>query len=105
MKLKFKTIAPSAAALVTGAALAASDSYEKPPVQVDPTELVNALEAAGGKSEGYRRGGAKGVCAMAEFVGSAEGRALSVSSAFSGQSIPVTGSVASVSGSMSTSRG
>lgn len=58
--------------------------------EVDPSRLVDAMEGAGGKFAGYRRAGAKGVCVEAEFAGSAEGRALSVSSAFSGQRIPVT---------------
>ena len=58
--------------------------------QVDPSRMVNAFEAAGGKFEGFRRSGAKGVCATGEFIGSAEGRALSVSSAFSGKPVPVT---------------
>ena len=49
--------------------------------QVDPSQLVNAFESAGGKYPGFRRSGAKGLCAVAEFVGNAEGRALSVSSA------------------------
>jgi catalase len=57
--------------------------------QVSPTELVDAFEAAGGKHPGYRRSGAKGLCAAAEFVGNAEGRALSTSSAFSGKPVPV----------------
>ena len=57
--------------------------------QVDPSRLVDAFERAGGKFEGYRRSGAKGVCAVAEFVGSAEGRALSSASAFSGRPVPV----------------
>ncbi len=57
--------------------------------QVDPNKLVDAFEIAGGKFEGYRRSGAKGVCAVAEFVGSAEGRTLSMASAFSGKPVPV----------------
>lgn len=57
--------------------------------QVDPNKMVDAFERAGGKFEGFRRSGAKGVCASGEFVGSAEGRALSVSSAFSGKPVPV----------------
>ncbi len=57
--------------------------------QVAPTKLVDAQEAAGGKFEGYRRSGAKGVCAVGEFVGSPQGRALSTTSAFSGQPVPV----------------
>ena len=57
--------------------------------QVEPNQMVNAFEAAGGKHPGFRRSGAKGVCAVAEFIGNAEGRALSVSSAFSGKPVPV----------------
>jgi catalase len=57
--------------------------------QVDPNKMVDAFETAGGKFEGFRRSGAKGVCAIAEFVGNAEGRALSTASAFSGQPVPV----------------
>ena len=57
--------------------------------QVDPNQMVDAFETAGGKFQGFRRSGAKGVCATAEFVGSAEGRALSMSSAFSGKPVPV----------------
>ena len=57
--------------------------------QVDPSLMVNAFEDAGGKFQGYRRSGAKGICAVAEFVGNAEGRALSASSAFSGKPVPV----------------
>jgi catalase len=57
--------------------------------QVSPVQMVDAFEATNGKFEGFRRSGAKGVCAMGEFVGSADGRALSSSSAFSGQPVPV----------------
>ncbi|MGS0758319.1 catalase family peroxidase, partial [Roseateles sp. GG27B] len=51
--------------------------------QVDPSKMVDTFEQVGGKFEGFRRSGAKGLCATAEFIGSADGRALSVSSAFS----------------------
>jgi catalase len=57
--------------------------------QVDPSRMVDAFERAGGKFEGFRRSGAKGVCAMGEFVGSEQARALSMSSAFSGKPVPV----------------
>ena len=57
--------------------------------QVDPNQMVTAFENANGKFSGFRRSGAKGLCAVAEFVGNAEGRALSVSSAFSGKPVPV----------------
>ena len=58
--------------------------------QVDPNQMVDAFERAGGKFEGFRRSGAKGVCATGEFVGNAEARALSAASAFSGRPVPVT---------------
>lgn len=57
--------------------------------QVDPNAMVDQFEATFGKFEGYRRSGAKGVCAAGEFVGSVDGRALSSSSAFSGEPVPV----------------
>lgn len=57
--------------------------------QVDPNTMVDAFEAVNGKFDGFRRSGAKGICAMGEFVGSAQARALSTSSAFSGQPVPV----------------
>lgn len=79
-------IAAAAAILAAPHALAASAAAEAPP---DPAKLVDAFEAANGKFEGYRRSGAKGICATGEFVGSAEGRALSTASAFSGQPVPV----------------
>ena len=62
------------------------------PVQAadpDPVTMVDAFEAASGKFEGYRRSGAKGICAMGEFVASPESRALSNASAFSEQKVPV----------------
>jgi catalase len=70
------------------AAMAATVSLPVHP-QVDPTRMVDTFERVGGKYEGYRRSGAKGVCAVGEFVGSAEGRALSSASAFSGKPVPV----------------
>ncbi len=57
--------------------------------QVDPNQFLNAFESTFGKYDGYRRSGAKGICATGEFIGSAEGRALSSSSAFSGRPVPV----------------
>lgn len=56
---------------------------------VDPTAMVDAFEATNGKFEGYRRSGAKGICAMGEFTGTAEARALSTASVFSGSAVPV----------------
>lgn len=57
--------------------------------QVDPVRVIDTFESTFGKYDGYRRSGAKGICAMGEFVGSADGRALSSASAFSGQPVPV----------------
>ncbi len=56
---------------------------------VDPTAMVDAFEATNGKFEGYRRSGAKGICAMGEFTGTAEARSLSTASVFSGSAVPV----------------
>ena len=57
--------------------------------QVDPNRFLDTFEGTFGKFAGFRRSGAKGVCAMGEFVGSADARALSTASAFSGQPVPV----------------
>lgn len=56
---------------------------------VNPVTLMNQFEATLGHFKGYRRSGAKGICAAGEFVGSADGRALSTSTVFSDRSVPV----------------
>ena len=56
---------------------------------VDPTTFVNQFEATGGKFAGYRRSGAKGICAAGEFVATADAKGLSTASVFSGKSVPV----------------
>jgi catalase len=56
---------------------------------VDPNAFLNQFESTFGKFEGFRRSGAKGICAVGEFVGTAEARALSSASAFSGRPVPV----------------
>jgi catalase len=58
-------------------------------IPVNPVAMVNQFEATNGKFDGHRRAGAKGVCAAGEFIGSPEGRALSMASVFSGKTIPV----------------
>ncbi|MBX9716688.1 MAG: catalase family peroxidase [Burkholderiaceae bacterium] len=80
----------SAAAAAASAMLAAS-AYAQSPVAtpVDPNTFLNQFESTFGKFEGFRRSGAKGVCAVGEFVGTADARALSTSSAFSGKPVPV----------------
>ena len=87
MKKLLSSLAAAAATLAT--LHPALEAAEAANASTDPAALVNAFEAANGKFEGYRRSGAKGVCATGEFVGSAEGRALSTASAFSGQPVPV----------------
>ena len=59
------------------------------PAPVDPNDFLNQFEATFGKHEGFRRSGAKGICASGEFVGTADARALSKASAFSGKPVPV----------------
>lgn len=79
------TAAAAACLLASMAALCTAQVQ----AQVDPNRMVDTFEKLGGKHEGFRRSGAKGVCATGSFVGSAEGRALSTASAFSGQPVPV----------------
>ena len=86
MKQNLRAVKPVLSILAAAAAV----WMQPAAAQVDPSRMVNAFEIAGGKFDGFRRSGAKGVCATGEFVGSAEGRALSVSSAFSGKPVPVT---------------
>ena len=78
--------------VATAAALAALSSPaagQTASSDVDPTRMVDAFEATNGRFEGFRRSGAKGICAVGEFVGSPEGRSLSTASAFSGSPVPV----------------
>ena len=71
-----------------GTAVAAS-AFAQSQTPVNPVAMVNQFEATNGKFDGYRRSGAKGICATGEFTGSPEARALSVASVFSGKRIPV----------------
>ena len=92
MTRRLSTVALATAGLLaslSSAAWAAGHAAAPAAAPVSPVTMVDQFEATGGKFEGYRRSGAKGVCAMGEFVGSAEGKALSSASAFSGQKIPV----------------
>ena len=84
-----KTVRPLQRLLLSALACASAMLCLPAQSQVDPNQMVDAFETAGGKFQGFRRSGAKGVCATAEFVGSAQGRALSTSSAFSGKPVPV----------------
>lgn len=80
---------PLCAVAVASALMPLMAFAQSPAAPVDPNSFLNQFESTFGKFEGYRRSGAKGICAMAEFVGTAEARALSTASAFSGQPIPV----------------
>lgn len=76
-------------AIAIAASSLGASAFAQSAAPVDPSAMVNQFEATFGKFEGYRRSGAKGVCATGEFVGNADARALSTASAFSGSTIPV----------------
>lgn len=78
-------------ALAAGTSLLSMSALAQSPApqQVDPSAFIDQFEATFGKFEGYRRSGAKGICAVGEFVGTADARALSTASVFSGKPIPV----------------
>lgn len=78
--------AVAASALLCSAAAHAQSAATAP---ADPNAFLNQFEATFGKFEGYRRSGAKGICATGEFVGTAQARALSTASVFSGKPVPV----------------
>ena len=89
MKTLFLSAVAAATTLLTFNAMAQANAGTAATAPVDPSAFVNQLESTFGKFEGYRRAGAKGICAMGEFVGSADARALSSASAFSGKPVPV----------------
>lgn len=84
-KLILSAVAMATLAVISGCA----STQAAAPAQVDPVTFVNQFESTFGKFEGYRRSGAKGICATGEFVGSADARSLSTASAFSGKPVPV----------------
>ena len=65
-------LAATAAAL--GALISVSPSHAQ---TWQPQEQVDALEGLFGKHAGFRRSGAKGLCASGYFTGNAVGRTLS----------------------------
>jgi catalase len=83
MNPPFKTV------LATAVLRSAVNAFAQSSASVDPSAFVDQFETTFGKFEGYRRSGAKGICAMGEFVGTADARALSTASAFSGKPVPV----------------
>ena len=81
---------PVLSAVAAACALLTLSAFAQPAAApVDPNSFLNQFESTFGKFEGYRRSGAKGICAVGEFVGTADARALSTASAFSGQRVPV----------------
>lgn len=80
----------SALAAATGLLTLNASAQAPAAAPADPNTFLNQFESTFGKFEGFRRSGAKGICAMGEFVGTADARALSTASAFSGKPVPVT---------------
>ncbi len=78
-----------AASMLTFSAVAQNSTGAPAPSASDPNAMVNQFEATTGKFEGYRRSGAKGICATGEFIGTTEARGLSMASVFSGRPVPV----------------
>lgn len=76
-------LSTTAAASAMWAASACAQSPTAAPV--DPNAFLNQFESTFGKFEGFRRSDAKGVCAVGEFVGTADAHALSAASVFSGK--------------------
>jgi len=74
------------AVAIAGLAIAAVPSAQ---AQVNPNEVVDGFEGVFGKQAGFRRSGAKGICASATFTGNEAGRELSSASVFSGAKVPV----------------
>ena len=85
MKTQVLSALAAACAVLAQSAIAQTNTG----AAVDPSAMINQFEATNGKFEGYRRSGAKGICAAGEFVGTADARALSSSTAFSGRPVPV----------------
>ena len=79
----------SAMAAATAAFSLSASAQSPAAAPVDPNAFVNQFESTFGKFEGFRRSGAKGICATGEFVGTSDARALSTSSAFSGRPVLV----------------
>jgi catalase len=79
----------SAVAAATAALTLNAFAQSPAAAPVDPNVFLNQFESTFGKFEGFRRSGAKGICAMGEFVGTADARTLSTASAFSGKPVPV----------------
>lgn len=86
--MKLMSFGPKPLALLAATSILAALAPQARAQAPDPGALVDALEGVFGKQAGFRRSGAKGVCATGFFVGTPEGRALTGSSLFSGQEVP-----------------
>ncbi len=89
MKIFVLSTVATATSLLCFAAIAQTSPAAASAAPIDPTTFVNQFEATGGKFAGYRRSGAKGICAAGEFVATADAKALSTASVFSGKAVPV----------------
>ncbi len=87
MKTLILTATAFATSMLTLSAMAQTSPGTATPV--DPSTFINQFESTFGKFEGYRRSGAKGICATGEFVGTTDARTLSTASVFSGRPVPV----------------
>jgi catalase len=81
--------ATAASALAYGFAPAAR-AQTAPAASPGPVALIDALEGTFGKRDGFRRSHAKGICATGNFVGTADGEALSRADMFDGRTVPAT---------------
>jgi catalase len=61
MNLLMASIVAASTSLLAAGALAQSNP--SPATGVDPIAMIDQFEATAGKFEGYRRSGAKGICA------------------------------------------
>ena len=77
--------------LATAATIVSPSVFGASPAasEVTAPQMIDAFEGTFGARAGQRRNHIKGTCAAGTFVGTAEGKALSRSPLFSGQSIPV----------------
>lgn len=89
MKILISTTIATVFCLFSLSAVAQASSGTVSAAPIDPVTFINQFEATGGKFAGYRRSGAKGICAAGEFIGTADARGLSTATVFSGKSVPV----------------
>jgi catalase len=89
MKTLMLSTVAIATSMLTLSAMAQANAGTAAAAVADPSAFIDQFEATFGKFEGYRRSGAKGICASGEFVGTSDARALSTASVFSGKPVPV----------------